>query len=68
MTRKGDVLALQFTMHRSPIRLGDPPVATFAASASIERCLQRPILHAYDPGAEKRVSRSIDEDLLGPAT
>ena len=43
--QQGDVLALQLAMHGGPIRLGDPPVAALAASAGVERSLQRLVVH-----------------------
>jgi hypothetical protein len=43
--QQGDVLALQFAMYGGPIRLGDPPVAALAASAGVERPLQRRVVH-----------------------
>jgi hypothetical protein len=38
------VLALQFAMHAGPIRLSDPPMASFAAPAGVERRLKRAVM------------------------
>ena len=48
--QQGDVLALQFAMHAGPIRLCDAPVAPFAASAGVERRLQRAVAHLLRQG------------------
>ena len=44
--QQGDVLALQFAMHRGPVRFLDPPMAAFAAPAGVERRLKRLVVHA----------------------
>src|SRR6476660_5601665 len=48
--QQGDVLALQFATHAGPVRFLDPPMAAFAASAGVERRLQRLVVHARRQG------------------
>src|SRR5277367_6029650 len=48
--QQGDVLALQFAMHVGPVRFLDPPMAAFAASAGVERRLQRLVVHVLRQG------------------
>ena len=55
--QQGDVLALQFVMHAGPVRFLDPPMAAFAASAGVERRLQRLVVHLLwkGPGQARAV-------------
>ena len=41
------MLALQFAMHGSPVRLLDAPMAALTPTAGVKRRLERPVVHGF---------------------